>query len=209
MKNFFASCLLLLATAGALSSCRDTSKLPEPANESIPLIIPAVNPQKSFFSFTESRASVNTAVTSNYVRPVFEFVVNPSSGYAELQTVEVYKSYRRGTTFGPRVKVTDLTSFPATISINSQDAITGLYLNSPTVATPAPLPIKALTDAAINRIANSGDAVVFTFEYVMKDGRRIILTPLNTTKDSGSEGAVIASSLVNAPLAAVAEFRLK
>ena len=201
MKNYLASLLLLSATV-VLPSCRETSKLPEPANESIPLIIPEINSQKSYFDYANSRVSVNTATTTNTVRPVFEFVVNPSQGYGELQTVEVFKSFRRGATLGPRVKVQDLTSFPATVTINSQDALTGLLPTS-AVGGVAPTPLLAATPAAINRILPN-DAVVFTFEYVMKDGRRIVLTPLSTT--AGSVGAPTGSS-INAPLAAVAAFK--
>lgn len=195
MKNYFASFLLLLSATVALPSCRETSRLPEPKNESIPQIIPEVNSEKSYFNFSRSSVSVNNATANNVTRPEFEFVVNPSQGYAELQTVEVYKSYRRGTTFGPRVKVTDLTSFPATITLNSQDAIRGLLPS----AVPGTLPVLGATNSAINRIVR-GDAIVFTFEYIMKDGRRIILTPIS------AENTLLPSSLINAPLAAIAVF---
>ena len=134
---------------------------------------------------------------SYYVRPEFEFIVNPSQGYTELQTVEVYKSFRRGTSsFGPRVKIADLTSFPATITINSQDALRGLL---PSVG--ALLPVLAATATGNNRITRNSDAVVFTFEYILKDGRRIVLTPVS------ADQALLPSSLINAPLAAVAVFR--
>ena len=205
MKKYLTSFLLVLAAMSTISSCREKSKLPEPVNESIPLIIPEINPQKAYFDFTTSSVSVNTATSRNYTRPVFEFVVNPSQGYTELQTVEVYKSFRRSgsSTLGPRVKQTDLNSFPATISLNSQDALAGLYPNSPTSLNPSPLAVKGATDAAVNRIIR-GDAVVFTFEYIMKDGRRIILTPLSTAE--GSVGAPTGAQ-TNSPLAAVATFR--
>jgi hypothetical protein len=214
MKNYLASLLLLLSTGMTLSSCRETSKLPEPKNESVPLIIPEINPQKSFFPFNRSRESVNTNIASGVARPEFEFVVNPSQGYGELQTVEVYKSFRRGQegstlAYGPRVKVTDLTSFPATITLNSQDALRGLF---PTAT--GTTPVLATSDNAINRLVSplvsptgnvadniANDAIVFTFEYIMKDGRRIILTPVSAAN------TLLPSSLVNKPLAAVAEFK--
>ena len=203
MKSLLFSLLCLVALAGTTSSCREQSRIPEPATESVPLILPEINPSKSFFSYTESQVSVDTAARRKYTRPVFEFVVNPSQGYAELQTVEVYKSFRRSTTIGPRVKVADLTSFPATVSINSQDALTGLYLTSPTTANPTPLAVKGATTGLVNRIIRT-DAVVFTFEYVLKDGRKIILTPL-----SGAEGSLGAptGTMINAPYAAVAVFK--
>lgn len=205
MRNRLTSLLGLFLAAGSLASCRESSKLPAPAIESVPLVIPEVNTQKNYFDFVRSRASVNSAASTGIVRPVFEFVVNPSQGYTELNTVEVYKSYRRGTVLGPRVKVTDLTSFPATVSINSQDVITDLYLASPTADNPTPAPLKApaASPAQNNRVL-TGDAIVFTFEYVLKDGRRIVLTPLSTT--TGSVGAPTGTQ-INTPYAAVALFR--
>ncbi|UOQ99205.1 hypothetical protein MUN81_06840 [Hymenobacter sp. 5317J-9] len=204
MKKYFTQLLLLVMAVSALPACREASRIPEPATESIPLVIPEINPQKSYFDYPSARNSVTTQTTTGTPRPVFEFVVNPSKGYSELQTVEVYKSFRRNNILGPRVKVMDLTSFPATVTIDSQEAIKDLFPNSPTTANPAPTPVLATSPGARNNMLN-GEAVVFTFEYVMKDGRRIILTPLSTT--TGSVGAPT-GTLINAPYAAVAEFRI-
>lgn len=194
----------LLLAAGSLASCRETSRLPEPAYENLPLILPQINPQKSFFNSTIARISANSPTAPTLVRPVFEFVVAPSQGYAELQTVEVYKSFYSNSSksLGPRVKAMDLTSFPATVSINSQEAITDLY--------PAATPAKPIPDPVVNTSVPQGnrllpfDAVVFTFEYVLKDGRRIILTPISKTP--GSVGVAIGTQ-VNAPYAAIATFK--
>lgn len=206
MKKLLLSLLSLALLAGT-SGCREQSRIPEPAVDSVPLILPEINPQKSYFDVTASRMSINVAVASNTMRPVFEFVVNPSKGQAEIQTVELYKSYLRGSRLGPRVKVRDLTSFPVTITMDSQEAITDLYPSSPIAGQSAPLPIKALTASLINRIelpTIAQSAIVFTFEYVMKDGRRIILTPLSTTE--GTVGAPTGTQ-VNAPYAAIALFK--
>ncbi|WP_460608956.1 hypothetical protein [Hymenobacter terrigena] len=208
MKKLLFSLLSLALMAGT-SSCRDQARIPEPAVDSVPLILPEINPEKSYFEFNASRASVNLATANNTARPVFEFVVNPSKGQAEIQTVELYKSYLRGSRLGPRVKVRDITSFPTTITMDSQEAIAGLYPSSPIAGQPAPLAILGATASSTNRIeqpsiAQSG--VVFTFEYVMKDGRRIVLTPLSTTE--GTVGAPT-GTLVNAPYAAIALFKLK
>lgn len=209
MKNCFSSFALLLSAVVSLSSCRESSKLPAPKYDSVPIIIPVINPSRSYFNLDSSRVSDANAASRNIKRPIFEFVVNPSQGYGDIQTVEVYKSFRRGSAFGPRVKLTDLTSFPATITLNSQDALTGLYLNSPIVGQTAPLPVKGQNATAVNRLVFPAlpvkDAVVFTFEYIMKDGRRIILTPLSNAE--GSVNAIVTNSFVNAPLAAIAEFR--
>lgn len=198
MKNYFVSFLLLLSAVAGLSSCRESSKLPEPKNESVPLIIPEINPRRASFNFDSSRASTTIAANPNYKRPIFEFVVNPSQGYAELQTVEVYKSFRRGAAFGPRVKIADLTSFPATIRLNSQDALKDLYPSA--LAGSLTVLANPATPSAPNRL-NPNDAVVFTFEYVLKDGRRIVLTPVS------ADNTLLPSSLVNTPLAAIAVFK--
>jgi hypothetical protein len=206
MKKLLLSLLSLALLAGT-SSCREQSKIPEPAVDSVPLILPEINPQKYYFDFNASRMSINAATASNTARPVFEFVVNPSKGQAEIQTVELYKSYLRGTRLGPRVKVRDITSFPTTITMDSQEAIAGLLPTSPVAGQTPPLAILGATPSSINRIdlptiAQSG--VVFTFEYVMKDGRRIVLTPLSTTE---STVGAPTGTLVNAPYAAIALFK--
>ena len=194
--------------AGLFSGCREQAKIPQPKAESMPLILPAINPEKNFFDFTPSRA----AEASNPVRPVFEFTVNPPQvAGVQLERVEVYKSFFRGASFGPRVKVTDLTSFPATVTLTSQEALTDLYLtnNPPLVtvpATPPPIPVKAITATATNRISVN-DAVVFTFELIVNGGRRVVLTPLTTT-GAGVTGAVTGVQAA-APYAAVATFRNK
>jgi len=203
MKNLVFSLVSLASFAGALSGCREQSRIPEPAVESLPLILPEINPAKNVFTFASARAPE----ASNPTRPVFEFTVNPTQVEGvQLATVEVYKSFARGTV-GPRVKVKDLTSFPATVTINSQEALTDLYLtnNPPPVtvpATPPPTPIKATSPTANNRILN-GDAIIFTFEYVLSDGRRIVITPLTTTGVTG----VVTGIRATAPYAAVATFK--
>ena len=208
MKKLLFSLLSLAVLAGTTSGCREQSRIPEPAVDSVPLILPEVNPQKSFYDFNSSRVSVNTATATGITRPVFEFTVNPSQGQAEIQTVEVYKSFLRGTRLGPRVKIKDLTTFPATVTLDSQEALAGLYPSSPVAGQTAPLAIKGTTDGSVNRLdllsVNVVNAVIFTFEYVMKDGRRIILTPLSTSE--GTVGAPTGNQ-VNAPYAAIALFK--
>ena len=134
--------------------------------------------------------------------------MNPSQvADVQLETVGVYKSFARDGTLGPRVKVADLTSFPATMSLTSQQPRTDLYItNNPlpiTVpATPPLTPIKTTTTTGLNRIL-SGDAGIFTFECVLSGGRRIVLTPLTTTGITG----VVTGSRTAAPFVAIATFR--
>ena len=101
--------------------------------------------------------------------------------------------------FGPRVKVKDLTSFPAVVSITSQEALTDLFTNNTLQSF-----VKAPNATSVNRIFDaSKDKIVFTFEYVLSGGRHVILTPLTT---SGTTGAVTGNQ-AGAPYAAVAFFK--
>ena len=96
------------------------------------------------------------------------------------------------------------------VSLNSQEALTDLFLTSPTPTNPSPIPVKALPQnpTSRNRISLNlvnPEAVVFTFEYVLKDGRRIVLTPVSTAE--GSVGVMLGTTQVFAPYAAIAVFK--
>ena len=222
MKNLFIGLSLVLAGAGAFSGCRDKSKLPEPTIENLPLIIPqySADPTKTYYDFLRARLPLNTLNSRSLTRPVFEFVINPSNTDLKIRTVEVYKSFGstvgavnapppikspaplgRNFSFGPRVKFGEYSSFPATVSIPSNVAIADLPYY------PAGLggiinPVAPTDNTAFANVIGPGTAVVFTFEYVLEDGRRIILTPLD------SRGAVT-GTFANAPYAAVALFATK
>lgn len=191
MKNLILG-LGLLLSASALSGCRETSKLPEPASESLPLIIPikSTDANKRYFDLPRARASENFLQGLDpATRPTFEFTIDPTNRDVKVRTVEVYKSFAiplnaAGTAFnfGPRVKLGDYSSFPATISVGSMEALKGLtYLDA---GLPIPI-IQLLPDGTPDPTkfilpVTLGRAVVFTFEYILEDGRRIILTPLDT-----------------------------
>lgn len=187
MKNHLAILLLLLSVAGGLTSCREESRLPAPKLlGSLPLITPVLStdPEKAYFNFRRSQLSDNGLLTStaitNRTRPVFEFTFSlDNTRDLKVKTVEVYKSFQRISDLGPRVLVGSYSSFPATVSLNSQDALAGLSrLITQPPALPYLLDIKATTPTANNAIFNNLDSILFTFEYVLEDGRRIILTPV-------------------------------
>jgi len=84
MRKLLFSLSMLISLAGAFSGCRKQSRIPEPAGESVPLILPEINPARSVSIYTPARASE----ASNPVRPVFEFIVNPSQvADVQLETV--------------------------------------------------------------------------------------------------------------------------
>ncbi|UOQ72083.1 hypothetical protein [Hymenobacter cellulosilyticus] len=164
MKKIVFGLLLLVASGGALSSCKDENALPAPAVESVPAIFPQVTAGKDFFNYAAARA----ATTPTTTRPVFEFTIDPGQQRdLKLQTVEVYKSYRRGATIGPRVKVGDYSTFPATVTLNSSEALKDLQRLSGSNLVPV---IPAGGPDVTNNLILQNDAIVFTFEYVVEGG---------------------------------------
>ncbi len=219
MKNLFFGLSLALAGAGALVGCRDTSKLPEPVIESLPLLLPefSTDTAKTFYDYNRARKSLNDLRRDNEVRPVFEFVINPTSRDVKIRTVEVYKSFGtpvgtvptsspptlaplgRNFNFGPRIKIGEYSSFPATVTLKSDDAIADLPYIPAGLGGRTQL-VAPVNDGAAAVAIAPGTAIVFSFEYVLEDGRRIILTPLD------ARGA-ITGTFAAAPYAAVALFK--
>lgn len=215
MKNLVFGLGLLLSAAATVAGCRETSKLPEPAIESMPLILPiaSTDTARQYFNWKSSRSSENAlpniqAPNLTY-RPTFEFVIAPTERDIKVRTVEVYKSYAiplnaLGTAyrFGPRIKYRDFSAFPATVTLDSNEALKGLTYLDGTVTRPI---VQLLPDGRqdpgqfINFI-DPNHAVVFTFEYILEDGRRIVLTPLD------SRGS-ISGTFASKPYAIYAVFR--
>ncbi|UOQ52859.1 hypothetical protein [Hymenobacter cellulosivorans] len=194
MKKIIFGLLLLVAFGGTLSSCKEDSAIPAPAVESVPLVLPQITTGKDFFNILAARAATNT----NPTRPIFEFTLAPNQQRdLKLQTIEVYKSFRRGDLLGPRVKVGDYSSFPATVSLTSTEALKDLqrYTGTSLVSV-----IPPGGPDVTNILLSPNDAIVFTFEYIVEGGRRIVLTPVNSMNiPSGTQ--------ILAPYAAVAVFR--
>ena len=210
--------LLFVSAMGSLSSCKEDSKIPAPDVTSVPLIFPKVSSviENDHFDTPRSAASINNLPRlANPTRPVFEFSIDiPDQRDVQIQSVEVYKSFQRGIFIGPRVLQATYTSFPATVSVNSQDALTGLQrifsaipgsgTNLPTLRN-----LLGATPSNPNEVL-AGDIIVFTFEYVLKDGSRVILTPLTDVKLAGGGTAkVISGTQVNPPYALYARFQVK
>jgi len=214
MKKLAFNILFLLSFGSALTACKDEDKLPAPEVEELPIIFPQVTPGKDFFEITAAQAAPNT----NPVRPVFEFTIDPGNQRdIKLATIEVYRSYRRGALLGPRLKVGDYTSFPAVITLDSKQAISGLQrLSAPASGNVLNATEPPEDPTRFNNLIVPNDAIVFTFEYVLQDGRRIVLTPLANIKlangttiqvPSGTLATTAAGSTY--PYAAVAVFRSK
>ena len=205
--------LLLGALLSAFGSCKESSRIPAPDVTSVPLIFAkaSADPNKSYFNTTRAAVSSNNLPRlADPTRPVFEFSFDvPNQRDVQLQAVEVYKSFQRGVRIGPRVLVGSYSSFPATVTLTSQEALTGLqqlFFSSPSATLPTLRNLLGATASAPNEIF-SGDIVVFTFEYVLKDGSRVVLTPLTDVKLAGGGVAkVISGTQINPPYALYAKF---
>jgi hypothetical protein len=231
MKSYITRLLLLFSAAAALPACRETSKLPEPAYENLPLVVPkpSTDTAKAYLNYQRSRVSDNTLQTSssitNRTRPVFEFTFDLNNNRdRKVKTVEVYKTFERVTSRdyprGNRVLVGSYSSFPATVTQGSQELLTGLYRAIPNSPSPYVLALKGKDSATLNGVFK-GDAIVFTFEYILEDGTRIILTPVTSLKIGNNPGPPIVpapfpsmevltgSTQINFPYAIRAEFRDK
>lgn len=211
MKRLILS-LLLAGTFAGLSACRETSKIPAPEVTSVPLLMPrlSADAEKNHFDTQRAFASINAlANLPNPTRPVLEFTLDiPDQRDVQIQAVEVYKSFQRGNFIGPRVFYRAYTSFPATVSINSQDALTGLQrLGSAATGTlPTLYNLLGSTASAPNPVL-TGDRIVFTFEYKLQNGSKVILTPLADVKlNDGTTVKVISGNQINPPYSIYGRF---
>lgn len=194
MKRFIIALFLFGGAAVQLTSCKRDQDIPAPVADTIPIVFPqlSADPNKQFYKFIDAQASV----ASNPTRPVFEFVLSPSSsGNTQLASVLVYKTFRRSGAYGARVLVGEYSNFPATVSLNSQDALNGLtraggFLVAALAANPTQ-----------RNLILRNDAVLFTFDYRLTDGRIITSTPVDAT------GTISNTTLINPPYAIAATFK--
>jgi hypothetical protein len=218
MKNFLTGLALMLAVAGSLTACKDKALDPAPEFDEVPLILPrpTSDTAKVYLNFRFSRISDNALAAAGRTRPIFEFDFGMENNRnLKVKTVELYKSFRTGTTtltFGPRVLVGSYSvdQLPVHFSQNSRQIIEGLQRVSGTNLLPlVPTPVTAGSNF-INITTDA--AVVFTFEYLVDNGdgttRRIILTPLKDVKLTNTQTIqVISGTQTNTPYSAVAIFR--
>lgn len=211
--------LFVALTMGSLSSCKESSKDPAPAFTSVPLIFPKLSTDvsKSYFDTQRARASNNELATlPNPTRPTLEFTLElPDQRDVKIQSVEVYKSFKRGNFIGPRAFSGSYSSFPATVSLTSEQALAGLQQLFFGTALPTLSPLASQTPATVRNPILSGDIIIFTFEYVLEDGSRIILTPLSdvrlnnpTNLVPAPTAKVISGNQINAPYALYAKFQV-
>ncbi|GAA3946641.1 hypothetical protein [Hymenobacter algoricola] len=198
MRKLFIILATLVSTGSLLSACTDDSRDPMPDVEYAPVIFPKFTEGKSTFDY--NKITTRPPYPAGFELPEIEFTFDPGDQRdVKLAAVEVWKTFRRtnagSTDYSQRSKVGTYYSFPATVRINGDDAIAG------TMRLFNGVPTQLIKNAILPRLAGSSpapDAFVFTFEYILEDGRRIILTPTTANQ-------VITGAQINAPFAAVAE----
>ncbi|MDO7876633.1 hypothetical protein Q5H93_17945 [Hymenobacter sp. ASUV-10] len=215
MKKALIGLLLLASASAAFTSCKDEDKDPQPSVVSVPLFFPTLTTDSdTVLNLQRTRASDNAlANLPNPTRPQIKFTINITDQRdVKIKAVQVYKSYRAtsGASLGPRILAGEYPTFPTTVEYNSQEILTGLLSYTPptppdTVGTVRP--IKGATASANNTVF-SGSTILFTFEYVLEDGRHIILTPVNKinarlqgSTDPFKTYEVVTGTQTNAPYA--------
>ncbi|RYU79927.1 hypothetical protein [Hymenobacter persicinus] len=199
MKKLLFILATLVSTTGLLSSCKDESKDPLPDVQYAPVIFPKFTEGKSTFDYDLIRTQ--PPYPPGFVLPEIEFTFDPGDQRdIKLAAVEVYKTFRRTNATSvdnsPRVFVGSYSTFPATVRINGDDAIAGIKRLVGGAMTPL------VKNTFVPRGVLAPDAFVFTFEYVLQDGSRIILTPETKT---GLDKGIATGAQANAPFAAVAQ----
>ena len=225
MTKVFFRLALLTAALGAFTACREEDKLPAPDVTSVPLFFPIVDRTVTEF---DTVLRVPTLVTTRSIasdadlpntpaaddlenpdlpnrgkRPVLQFSINITDQRdVRLKAVEVYASLRRGTggLIGPRVLKQTITSFPATVTLTGRELIAGLQYFQPRGNTRE---VITVDDPAFSRPrVFKGDYAIITFEYVLEDDSRVILTPLvDYAVTSTLDVKVPSGTLLNQPYA--------
>jgi hypothetical protein len=153
--------LFLVTSFGALTSCeQDDDEKNQPATEDVPLILPKINQENNAFVLGDPSST-------------YAFRVELDRRGVDVASVEVYKTYAGATVFTPRVLHTTLTTFPSEVSVTLADAVQGFTVPDPeNPEAEAPLDVS---------LVEEGDIIIFTFEVVRTDGRRIVYTPLDAS----------------------------
>lgn len=212
MKKYVLGLLLLSSAVGLLGACKESDRIPAPAVDEYPIIFPQVSADtsKNYINFDKARVSDNLLAQRGWVRPTFEFTISPTGpNLDKLQAVEVYASYKRGPNVGPRVKVGEFSTFPATFSTDSRTLFQNLQRLTSSSAGEL-IPITPTNPATQNftQVAQ-GDQVLFTFEYVTENGG-ITLTPLTTIRlgtPNGGTTQVVSGTQINPPYSLLASVR--
>lgn len=188
-KIMFA--LWLGFTAVAVTSCKDNDKDPRPATESMPNVT-STNATPTFSQADARNAAINPTIT---------FTVNVTGpSIDQVEAVEVYKTFRNIVRNAqgqstiqtlPRVLVRSIAPAQTTIEIPFNDLVANLQRRGAASGAAFNAPLTPLTRASLT----AQESFLFTYELILKDGRRIVLTP--------TSGGVVSGSQTIAPFAAI------
>lgn len=206
MKNFALAASLLLASSAALTSCYDRARDPMPEYTSVGLVKATVDPATDTIAYVPARAAVST----NPVRPKVTFTIDLySQRDVKVTKVYVYRTLRRGTTtfsYSPRFLLTEVTTFPTTLTFDSQQLLTDMVRLDATTNPATVVPYIQTAATSPNRIFQT-DSFVFTYEYELENGERVVLTPTTKTTIGSQTYETITGSQINAPYALVVPIR--
>lgn len=170
----------LAAAALVLPACRDAQPLPAPTSI-VPLLYATVAADADTFNLRWALPSIDAlAQQPNPGRPVCRFTISRSYSGDDIiiRKVFVYKCLRRSSapaayTYSSRALAREISQLPATLTFDSQEALTGIYRIAPATAgtstdsltvEPWYYPFIPPNSSNHNIIFNI-DAIVFTFEY--------------------------------------------
>ena len=190
-KTLYA--LLLMVSAFSFSSCRDEDNLPYPKTEEVPVIFTNITAGQSSFKLSDIAGTGNPTAT---------FSIDVKGGEtSNIESIEVYRSFRGYNVppvttpvtdptlgLGPRLLLRTVAPNSGNIDVTLNEVIAGL--------TRAAGNSQAGTRVALTRASlKENEGFLFSYELVMKDGRRVVYTPLS--------GGVISGAQASAPYTGV------
>ncbi|GAB2965894.1 hypothetical protein GCM10027048_39880 [Hymenobacter coalescens] len=189
-KILFA--LWLGVAAVSMTSCKDEDKDPLPKFEEVPLVLSALTTA----TYTQADARSTTA------NPVISLTTNVTGpNLDKVESVEIYKSLRNIVRNAqgqlalqtlPRVLVRTIPPAPTTTEISFNDLVANMQRRGPSSGSAFDAPLAPLTRASLT----AQESFVFTYELVMKDGRRVVLTPTSGGIVSGTQAAAPYAGIV-------------
>ncbi|KUG06772.1 hypothetical protein [Solirubrum puertoriconensis] len=178
MKNVIVA-LLLLFVALSTPGCKDDPDLPFPETEEFPQIFTNLTPQSTFSA---------AAVQSSAGNPTASFNIELQGGdLNQVEAIELFSTFRGFNSAGtagtlsnaPRILVKSLPPTSGSVEVSINELITGVTRANAT-AGGARVPV---TRASLR----ATESFTFTYELVLKDGRRIVYSPtFNTAPFAGT-----------------------
>ncbi|UYZ59221.1 hypothetical protein [Hymenobacter latericus] len=167
MKNVITALFLLFVALGT-PGCKDDPDLPFPKTEEFPQIFTNLTPQSTFSA---------AAVQSSAGNPTASFNIEVQGGdLGQVEAIELFSTFRGFNSSGagalsnaPRILVKRLPPASGAVEVSINELIAGVTRANAT-AGGARVPV---TRASLR----ATESFTFTYELVLKDGRRIVYSP--------------------------------